>query len=63
EGRLELVNAGEEAELSVKLAAGEYVVICNLAPNGESHYLNGMYNGFEVRTDAPLNTPEPSASP
>ena len=63
EDRLELVNAGEEADLSIDLGVGKYVVICNLAPNGESHYLNGMYNGFEVRDDAPLNTPQPSASP
>lgn len=63
EDKIDLLNAGEEAELSVDLQSGAYVIICNLAPNGESHYLNGMYTSFDVSDDAPIVTPEASATP
>lgn len=64
EGRLEdPLDAGADGELSLDLEVGQYVLICNLAPNGESHYLNGMYTGFEVRTDAPLSTATATPTP
>lgn len=60
EGRLdEPLDAGADGELSLDLEVGQYIVICNLSPNGESHYLNGMYTGFEIRTDAPQSSPTP----
>jgi uncharacterized cupredoxin-like copper-binding protein len=61
EGRLEdPLDPGAEGELSLDLDVGKYVVICNLAPNGESHYLNGMYTAFDVRTDVPLSSATPT---
>ena len=64
EGRLEdPLDPGADGELNLALEAGQYVLICNLAPNGESHYLNGMYTAFEVRTDAPLSTATPTPTP
>lgn len=64
EGRLEdPLDAGADDELSLDLEVGQYVLICNLAPNGESHYLNGMYTRFEVRTDAPLSTATATPTP
>jgi hypothetical protein len=55
-GRSDPIGPGEEGEFSLELEVGKYVLICNMAPNGESHYLNGMYTGFETRTDVPQAT-------
>jgi uncharacterized cupredoxin-like copper-binding protein len=61
EGRLEEpLESGAEGTLSLDLEVGKYILICNLAPNGESHYLNGMYTAFEVRTDVPASTATPT---
>ena len=38
------IGAGESKQLTVKLASGEYVLICNLP----GHYGLGMRTGFEV---------------
>jgi uncharacterized cupredoxin-like copper-binding protein len=61
--RSDPVPPGEEAELSLELDVGKYILICNLAPNGDSHYLNGMYTSFEVRTDVPRATTTEVATP
>jgi hypothetical protein len=62
-GRLDPVEAGGEGEVSVDVDEGDYILICNLAPNGESHYLNGMYTGFEVRPQAPVSTTTATPTP
>lgn len=49
-GRIEAIEPGAEAELSIPLDPGTYVLICNLRSDGRSHYLTGMYNQFTVRT-------------
>jgi uncharacterized cupredoxin-like copper-binding protein len=63
EGRLDPVEPDGEDELSLELDTGEYILICNLAPGGESHYLNGMYTTFEVRTDVPLSSATGTPTP
>ena len=61
EGRLEdPLDPGADGELSLDLEVGKYILICNLSPNGESHYLNGMYTAFDVRTDIPLSSATPT---
>ncbi len=65
-GRLEPIAAGEEGELTVDMGIGAYVIICNLASNGASHYLNGMYNSFTVEvppSPVDVGTPKPSPAP
>jgi hypothetical protein len=62
-GRVDAIAPGGEGEVSVDVELGDYVLICNLAPNGESHYLNGMYTGFEARSDVPIATASPTPTP
>ncbi|MGH9203277.1 MAG: hypothetical protein ACRD2A_18775 [Vicinamibacterales bacterium] len=62
-GRTDVIAPGTSTELQVDLAAGKYVMICNLVVDGTSHYLQGMYNAFTVSPAAPLITPSPSPSP
>lgn len=67
-GRIDSIEPGEEAEVSVPVETGSYVLICNLVSGGESHYLNGMYTRFEVTPSAPdpgtpPATEEPSPTP
>ena len=54
---LKTSNPGTEAELSVPVEEGKYVLICNIFTAGESHYLNGMYNLFTVDPSAPAPSP------
>jgi uncharacterized cupredoxin-like copper-binding protein len=61
--RIDEIAAGASDEIEVDVEAGQYVLICNLAPGGESHYLNGMYTEFEVTTTAALDSPTPQATP
>jgi hypothetical protein len=63
-GRISSISAGEDDEVSVPVETGKYVMICNLTAGGESHYLSGMYNLFEVTPAAPdpQATPQPSAT-
>jgi uncharacterized cupredoxin-like copper-binding protein len=56
-GRLAPVDPGDDAELAVTLAAGNYVLICNLNTDSNSHYLSGMYDPFVVSNDAPQPVP------
>lgn len=48
-GRIDAIEPGAEAELSLFLDPGNYVLICNLRSDGRSHYLSGMYNQFTVQ--------------
>lgn len=52
-GRIESIPSGGEAEVSVPVETGNYVLICNLYAGGVSHYLSGMYQAFEVTQSAP----------
>jgi uncharacterized cupredoxin-like copper-binding protein len=47
---IEDVPVGQTQELSVTLAAGKYVLLCNIysADENEAHYKMGMRIGFEV---------------
>jgi hypothetical protein len=47
-GSLEEIPPGGEDTLELEMAAGKYVLICNMFQQGESHYLSGMYNAFRV---------------
>ena len=72
-GRIDSIDPGSEAEVSVPVDTGKYVLICNLFSAGESHYLKGMYTAFEVTSTAPdplatstaeaSETPAPSPTP
>jgi uncharacterized cupredoxin-like copper-binding protein len=43
------VEPGKSADLAVKLAAGKYVLICNINDNNEQHYAHGMHVAFTVK--------------
>jgi uncharacterized cupredoxin-like copper-binding protein len=43
------VEAGQSADLAVNLAAGNYVIICNINDNNEMHYMHGMHVAFTVK--------------
>ncbi|MBE0672740.1 MAG: hypothetical protein IH588_19355 [Anaerolineales bacterium] len=43
------VEAGKSADLAVNLAAGNYVLICNINDNNEMHYMHGMHVAFTVK--------------
>jgi len=43
------VESGQSADLAVNLAAGNYVLICNINDNNEMHYQHGMYVAFIVK--------------
>ncbi|MEX0800685.1 MAG: hypothetical protein WD379_05655 [Dehalococcoidia bacterium] len=49
---VEEIEVGADAELSVNLAAGSYVLLCNIVEEEEgeleSHYQQGMRTGFSV---------------
>ncbi len=62
-GKIDAIDPGATDELVVDVQEGAYVVICNLSPGGESHYLNGMYTELEITPTAPLDTATPGASP
>ena len=72
-GKIDSIAPGSNAEVSVPVDAGKYVLICNLFAGGESHYLEGMYTAFEVTPTAPdplsvttapsSVTPAPSPTP
>ena len=72
-GKIDSIAPGSNAEVSVPVDAGKYVLICNLFAGGKSHYLSGMYTAFEVTPTAPdplsattapsSVTPAPSPTP
>lgn len=61
-GRIDEIAPGETKELLVEVTEGQYLILDNTF-DGESHYLNGMYNEFEVNPTVPLDTPSPAATP
>jgi uncharacterized cupredoxin-like copper-binding protein len=58
-GRIPAFPPGETRDLTIDVEEGQYIVLCNLYANGESHYLEGMYNEFEVTPTAAVDTPTP----
>lgn len=58
--RLEPIDPGATGVLVAQMDDGTYVLICNLASGGESHYLNGMYDQFTV---GDLPGPPPVVTP
>jgi hypothetical protein len=61
-GSIDAIAPGENDEVTVDVEEGPYILLCNLFSGGESHYLTGMYNEFEVTPTAPLDalTPAPT---
>lgn len=61
-GRIDAFAPGETGELTIDVDDGQYVVLCNLFADGESHYLEGMYTDFEITPTAALDdsTPVPT---
>ena len=62
-GRIDEIAPGETKELIVDVEEGQYLMIDNTVANGESYYLNGMYNEFEVTTTVPIDTPSTVPTP
>jgi len=58
-GSIDAIAPGGNDEVTVDVEEGQYILLCNLFA-GESHYLNGMYNEFEVTPTAPLDQPTPA---
>ena len=45
---IEVIAVGETMDLSISLAIGDYVLICNMVEGDESHYQEGMRTAFRV---------------
>ena len=45
---IEAIAVGETKDLPVSLEIGDYVLICNMVEDGESHYQEGMHTAFKV---------------
>ena len=45
---IERIAVGETQDLSISLEIGDYVLICNMVEDGESHYQQGMRTAFRV---------------
>ena len=45
---IETIAVGESEDLSISLEIGDYVLICNMVEDGESHYQQGMRTAFQV---------------
>ena len=45
---IEVIAVGETKDLATSLEIGDYVLICNMVENGESHYQQGMRTAFKV---------------
>jgi uncharacterized cupredoxin-like copper-binding protein len=56
-GRIDTIAPGETQQIVIEVQEGQYLILDNTYANGESHYLNGMYNEFEVTPTVPLDTP------
>ena len=62
-GRIDRIAPGETSQIVVELEEGQYLILDNTFANGESYYLNGMYNEFEVTPTVPIDTPSPAPTP
>jgi len=45
---IETIAVGETKDLAISLEIGDYVLICNMVEDGESHYQEGMRTAFKV---------------
>lgn len=52
-GHIDSIEPGSEAEITLDMQEGKYVIICNLVTDSTSHYLSGMYDRFVISRDAP----------
>ena len=52
-GRIDRLDRGETASLTLDLESANYVLICNFYTDSTSHYLRGMYDRFVISEDAP----------
>ena len=43
-----MIAVGETKDLTISLEIGDYVLICNMVEDGESHYQEGMRTAFTV---------------
>ncbi len=62
-GRIDEIAPGETKQVVIDVEEGQYLMLDNTFANGESHYLNGMYNEFEVTPTVPIDTPSPVPTP
>ncbi len=47
-GETDDIDSGDDDSRIFELDAGNYVLMCNLVEDGESHYQMGMHTSFEV---------------
>ena len=52
-GKVDSIDPGKSAALTVSVEESKYVLICNMFAGGTSHYLSGMYNDFDISPTAP----------
>ena len=45
---IEEIAVGETKDLTISLEIGDYILICNMVEDGESHYQQGMRTAFSV---------------
>jgi len=62
-GRIDTIAPGETKQIVIEVEEGQYLMLDNTFANGESYYLNGMYNEFEVTPTVPIDTPSPAPTP
>ena len=62
-GRIDEIAPGETQQIVIEVEEGQYLMLDNTFANGESYYLNGMYNEFEVTPTVPIDTPSPAPTP
>lgn len=62
-GRIDEIAPGETKELAIDVEEAQYLILDNTFADGESYYLNGMYNEFEVNPRVPLDTPSAAPTP
>jgi uncharacterized cupredoxin-like copper-binding protein len=62
-GRIDTIAPGETKQIVIEVEEGQYLMLDNTFANGESYYLNGMYNEFDVTPTVPIDTPSPAPTP
>ena len=59
-GRIDEIAPGDTQQIVLEVSEGQYLILDNTFADGESHYLSGMYNEFDVDPTVPLDTPSPA---